>query len=155
MLGLSGYGRNVFLVCRSLILGRWTRVDPARASVVADPVHRSTVDHCGVVNVVNTGDAHIIHGAVVVELSALPTSTLIALTKVPIAVTDPAIKTYLRTPVAVIENITVAAPTPVSRSPEQTDFGSHDPRSRHPVVVVEVAAVSPVPGRPQITIAGT
>src|SRR5271157_1138903 len=115
MFGLSGYGRNVFLMRGRLILGRGTRADPARTSVVADPVHRGAVDHRSVVDVVDVGDAHIIDGTVVIELSALPTSALIALTKVSIAITDPAIETYLRAPVTVIENIPVAAPTAISR----------------------------------------
>src|ERR1039457_2192678 len=138
MLGLGGDGRDMFFMCGDLILRRWTRVDSALASVEADAVHCSTVDHRCVVNVVNIGDADIAHGTVVIKLSALPTSTLITLTKVSVAITDPAIETYLRAPVAIIENVSVAAPTPISRGPEQTDFGSHYPRSRHPVVIVEV-----------------
>src|SRR6266851_573768 len=104
MLSLNGYRRNMFLMYHRLFLRRWTPVDPAVAAVVADAVHRRVVDHGGVVNVVNVGDVHVVHRTVVEKLSVLPTSALIAVTKVSIAVTDPAIETYLRTPVALIEN---------------------------------------------------
>src|SRR5208337_3091789 len=69
MLSLNGYSRNMFLTCGSLIFGPRTRADPASAAVVADPVHRGAVNHRGVVDVVNLGDVHVVHGAVVEEVS--------------------------------------------------------------------------------------
>src|SRR5271157_4432486 len=155
MLSLNGDRRNMFLMGHRLFLRRWTPVDPTAAAVVTDPVHRGVVDHRGVVNVVDVADVDVVHRTVVVKLSVLPTSTFIALAKVSVAVTDPAVETYLRTPVAIIEDISVAAPTPIGWSPEQTGFRSHYPCPRHPVVIVEVIGVSPVPRCPEITIAGT
>jgi hypothetical protein len=144
----------MFLVRCGLFLRRWTRVDPTIAAVVTDVIHRGVVDHCRVVNVVNVGDVHVVHRTVVIKLSVLPTSTFITLTEVSIAVTDPAIKTYLRTPVAVIEDISVVAPAPIAWGPEETDLRSHDPCTRHPVVIAFVVVVGPIARCPEITLAG-
>lgn len=87
----------------SLLLRRWARTDPTIAAVVADAVNRGgIVDHRGVVNIVNIGDVHVAHRAVVEKLSALPSPALIAVTKISVAVTDAAVETYLLTPVAVV-----------------------------------------------------
>src|ERR1700680_2013798 len=103
----------MFLVRRRLFWRLRTSTDPTIAAVVTDPVHRRIVDHRGVVNVVNVGDVHVVHRTVVVKLPVLPTSAFIALTKVSVAVTDPAIEPYTRTPVAIVENVSVAAPPPI------------------------------------------
>src|SRR5271157_5364530 len=145
MLSLNGYSRNMLLTCRDLFFRPWTRADPTIAAVEADTAHRGAVDHRGVVNVVNFSDVHVVHRTVVEKVSVVPTSTLVAL----------AIETDVRAPVAIVEDISVAAPTPIGWSPEQTGFRSHHPCPRHPVVIVEVIGVSPVPRCPEITIAGT
>src|SRR5579864_2359822 len=155
MLSLNGHRRDVSATCRGLLFRPRTGVNPTIAAVIADAVHRSVVDHRGVVNVVDVGDVHVVHRTVVVKLSVLPTPTFIALAKISVAVIDPAIETYLRTPVAVVEDISVAAPTPIGWSPEQARFRSHHPCPRHPVVIVEIVSVSPVPGCPEIALAGT
>jgi hypothetical protein len=153
MLSLNGYRRNMSLTRRGLFFRPWTPVDPTIATVVTDPIHRGVVvNDRGVVNVVNVGYIHVVHRTVIVKLPVLPTSAFIALTKISVAVTDPAIEPYTRTPVAIVENVSVAAPTPIGGSPQQTAFRSHDPGTRYPVVVV--VSISPVPRRPDITIAG-
>jgi hypothetical protein len=137
----------------SLFFRPWTPVDPASATVVADPIYRGVVvNYCCVVNVVNVGYIHVVHRTIIVKLPVLPTSAFIALTKISVAVTDPAIEPYPRTPVAIVENVSVAAPTPIGGSPQQTAFRSHHPRARYPVVVV--VSVGPVPRGPDITITG-
>src|SRR5271157_6110189 len=101
MLSLNGYSRNMFLTCRGLIFSPRTRADPAIATIEADPVHRGAVNHRGVVDVVNLGDVHVVHRAVVEKVSVIPTSTFITFAVVSVAVTDPAIETDMRPPVAV------------------------------------------------------
>ena len=155
MFRLNGYRWNVFLTSHCFLLGRWAHADPAVATVVADPVHSGTVDHCCVVNVMDDGDVHVVYRTVVEKMSVIPTSALVAISVVTVAVTDATIETYLLAPIAVIENVSVAAPAPVRRSPEQPHFWSHDPGARNPVVVVVVVGVCPVPRRPEITIART
>src|SRR5579864_8527768 len=153
MLRLNGYGRDVSLTRRSFVFRPRTRADPTIAAVVADPIHGGVVDHRRVVDVVNVGDVHVVHRAVVVKLSALPMSTLVALSEVSVTVTDSTVETHLLTPVAIVEDKSVAAPTPIGWSPEQAGFRSHHPCTRHPVVIV--VGVSPVPRCPEITVAGT
>ena len=155
VLRLSGHGRGMPLTCRGLFFRPRTRSDATIAAVVADPVHRGVVDDGGVVNVVNVCDVHVVHRTVVVELSVLPPAALITLTKVSVAITDSAIKTDLLAPVALIEDVAIAAPTPVGWSPEQAGFRSHHPRTWHPVVIVVIVGVSPVAGGPEITLPRT
>jgi len=98
MLSLSGYGRNMSLVSRSLFLRRGTSVNPAVAAVVADVVDLALV-HPGVVNVVDRVDVHVIHSGVVVKMPVVPASALVATTEITVAIVDPAVETYVRSPV--------------------------------------------------------
>src|ERR1700719_2079993 len=153
MLSLNGHRRNMSLSRRGLFFRLCTSVDPTIATVITDPIHRGVVvNYRCVVNVVNVGYIHVVHRTVIVKLPVLPTSAFIALTKIYVAVTDSAIDPHTRTPVAIVENVSVASPAPIGGSPQQTGFRSHHPRARYPVVVV--VSVSPVPRGPDITIAG-
>jgi len=155
MLSLNRYRRNMSLTCRRGFFRPGTRADPTTAAVVADPVHRGAVDNSSVVNVVNYGDVYVVHRTVVEKVSVIPTSTLIAFSVVAVPVTNPAIETDMRTPVAIVEDISVAAPTPIGWSPQETDFRSHYPCTRHPVIIAEIVGVSPVSRCPEIAIAWT
>jgi hypothetical protein len=142
-------------MCHRLLLRRGTGADSPVTAVIADAVDCGVVDHGRVIDVVNVGDIHVAHGTVVIKLSALPTSTLITVTEVSVAVTDSAIEAHLLAPITVVEDVSVAAPSPIGWSPEQSRFRSHDPRARHPVVAFVSVGVGPVPRCPKITIAGT
>ena len=61
MLSLNRYSRDMSLTRRRHFLRPRTRPDPTSSAVVADPVHRGAVDHCGVVNVMNYSDVHVVH----------------------------------------------------------------------------------------------
>src|ERR1700674_1508061 len=152
MLSLNSYRRDMPLMRRSLLLRRRTRVDPAIAPVVADVVIVGIVDDGRVVHVVNDSLVHVVHGAVVEKLPVIPTSAFVAFSKVTEAITDPAVETNLWTPVALIKNKTLAAPTPIPRSPQESDFRRHHPGARHPVIIVEVVALGPVAGCPHVTV---
>jgi hypothetical protein len=115
-------------------------------------VRPGVVDYGLVVNIVNVRDVHVIHRAVVVENSVIPISASIADTTIAEAVVDATVEADMRTPVAIIPGVGVAAPTPITRGPEEANFGSHHPRTRHPEVAF--IPVSPVAGRPQITVGG-
>ncbi len=110
MLSLNCDRRYMSLMRRRLVLSRWSRVDPAVASVVADAVHCGVVDHRSVIRVVNVRDIHVVHRTVVLELSVVPTAAFIALTAVAVAIVDPAVETYVRTPVAFIESVSAVSP---------------------------------------------
>src|ERR1700730_7555634 len=93
MLSLNRYRWNMFLTCRRFFLRPGARADPTRSAVIADPVHPGAVDHCGVVNVVNYSDVHVVHRTVVEKVSVIPPSPFIAFAVVTVAVTTPAIET--------------------------------------------------------------
>src|SRR5208337_4547789 len=154
MLSLSRYRRDMSLTRRRLLFRPWTRVDSTVAAVVADVV-LVVVDHGRVVNIVNVGDVHVVHRTVVEKVPAVPTPAFVTFTEIAEAVVDPAVEAYVRTPVAVIENKSVAAPAPIGWSPQETDFRRHHPGARHPVVIVDVVVVGPVAGGPDKTVART
>src|SRR6266436_8815251 len=103
MLSLIRYRREMSLTSEGLLLARWTRADATVSAVVADAIHGGAVDHGGVVNIVNGGDIHIGHGAVVEEPAAFPASTVVAVAEVSEAVVDAAVETDLWTPITFIE----------------------------------------------------
>src|SRR5271166_201956 len=138
------------LMCRGLFRCRRASVNPAVPAVVADVVVRGVVDDGLVVNIVNIRDVYVIHRAVVVETAVIPISALIADATVAEAIVDAAVKADIRAPVAFIPGKGVAAPTPITRRPEKANLGSHHPRTRHPEV--PFLSVSPVAGRPQVTV---
>jgi hypothetical protein len=99
-----------------------------------------------VIDVVNDGSIHIVHGAIVVEYTSVPVPSLIAATAITEAVIDTAIEADVRTPVAVMPPIAPAKERPIRRRPERTDVGSNYPCSRNPVIAA--GSVSPVTGGP-------
>src|SRR5258708_38013983 len=119
-------------MCACFFFTPRTRFYPAVAAVVADAVNRGiVVDHRCVVNVVDVRDVYVGHRAVVVKPFALPSSAFLTATEVTVAIADPAIETYMRTPVAVVENKAPATPTPVACSPQHTEFRRYHPLARH------------------------
>src|SRR5208282_1430189 len=151
MLSLNRDRRDVSITPRSFFLCCRTRADSTIASVVAD-VALVVVRHVGVVNVVDVSDVHVAHGAVVEEVSIIPTPAFKTDTEITEAVIDPAVEAYVRPPVAVIEDKSVAAPAPIGWCPQEADFRRHHPSARHPVVIADIVIVGPVTGRPEITV---
>ena len=155
MLSLNGYRGDVSVACCHLVLRPRAGVYPAVTAVVADTIQcRGVIDHRCVVNVVNVGDVHIVHRAVIKEPAIVPASAFVALAEITVAVTDSAIETYVRTPIALIEKESVAPPRPIAGRPEQANLRSFYPRARHPVVITFVVIVGPIARRPYVTLAG-
>lgn len=148
MLRLSGHGRNMSFMSGSLFLSRGALVNSTIATVVADAVH-PLIYSC-VVSVVDDVVVHVIYCRVVEEMPVVPAPAFITVTEVTVAVVNTAIETYGRAPIARIENIAVAAPAPIARSPKETDLWSQHPCARHPVIFT---IPSPIPWRPNITVA--
>ena len=134
--------------CGNLIPRTGPGIDATVAAVIADVVNRGFVDY-GLVVHMNVGDVNVIDGTVVVKGAIVPISTLISDTTISVAVIDATIEANVRPPVAGIPSVGVAAPTPIARSPEQANSGSHHPRAGHPEVAL--ITIGPVAGRPQIT----
>src|ERR1039458_5246753 len=151
MFRLSCDCRNMPLACRSLLVRGWTRLNPALSAVVTDAVPVVVLDPF-VVDIVNIRDIHVVDGTVIEKVPVVPTAASITLAKVNEAVVDHAIEPDGRPPVAVIEEITAVAPAPIARSPEETFFRRHHPRSGHPVVIRNVVVIGPIARRPEIAI---
>ncbi len=116
MLGLHRSRTDVSLACCSFLGSTGPGIDSSLSAVVANTIH-GVVNHRGVVGVVNVGDVYAIHGSVIVKISTVPITALIAVTVVAIAVVNAAIEPNLRTPVSGIPHVGVAAPSPVAGCP--------------------------------------
>src|SRR6202167_410955 len=154
MLGLSGHRTNVSLMRRSLLGWCRTRTNSTITAVVAHVIDGCMTDGC-VVDVMNIGDIHVEHSAIVEEVPVVPTTALESNSEIAETIIDSAIETNRRPPIAVIEDKAVTTPTPIPRRPEIPDLGGQHPSPRHPIVVIEIVAPSPVTGRPEIIIART
>src|ERR1700757_1154005 len=152
MLNLCSYGRNMSFTRGSLFRRRRAFVDSPIAAIVADAGKRAVVDDCRVVDVVNFGDAQVVHGAVVKKVALLPPSSFITMAEVTVAIVDSAIETHNWAPITLVENKTASAPGPITWRPEQTDPRCKNPCARNPIVVVIVPG--PIAGRPDIVVAG-
>ena len=155
MLRLRRHRRNMSLARHCLLFRPRASIDAAVAAVVAHAVDRVAVpvNDRGVVNVVDVGHIDVVDRTVVEKPPVLPPAALVTLAEIPIAIVNAAIKTYLRRPVAFVEEEAAAAPRPVSRRPEQARTGCQYPCSRNPVVVGVVVVISPISRRPDVPLA--
>jgi hypothetical protein len=151
---LSGYGSDMSVSGCNLIFRPGTGVYSSIAAVVADPIDRGSIYDRGVVNVMNVYHVHIVHRTVVEEASAVPPPAFVALAEITIAVGDAAVETDMRTPVAFMEKKAVAAPTPITRRPQETDLGWLHPSARDPIVISVIVVVGPVARSPNVTLGG-
>src|SRR5580704_4978277 len=140
-----------FASCGFLLRG-WTSVNPAVA-VIAH-VHVVMNVHMFVVDVMEPA-ADVPDVRVVKEMAALPASAVETGAEPTEAVINAAIETYCGTPEASVPNEAGAAPSPPSRSPEETDFGRFDPRAGNPKIIACVVIVVPISRRPKIAVTGT
>src|SRR5579863_807777 len=112
------------LTCSHLFFTRRTCRDPTVAAVVADSIHNGFMHHGCVVNIMNIHHVHVGDGAVIEEVSAVPSPAFEADAKVAESVGDPAVEPHVRTPVPFMENKRASAPTPIGWSPEESNFWS-------------------------------
>ena len=153
--GLRRRGREVSAAGNPLLFGCRSRVGSTVAAVVADAVHAGIVDDGLVVCVVNNRGVYIHDRGVVEELPALPVSALEASAHVSESIENATVEPDPFSPVASVPDVNAVAPAPISRSPQETNFGRESPRARHPVVVAIVIVPSPIAGRPEIARART
>src|SRR5579863_453532 len=127
-----------------------TRAQSTGAAVETGAVHGRVVHDDGAVDVgvVDDSFVHVNDSGVVCEHAAAPFSADEADAAVAEAVVNATIEADVRSPIAGVPCINAAAPTPVTRSPEQPDAGWCNPHSRHPVVAS--GAVRPIAGRPKV-----
>src|SRR5215470_7005437 len=149
VLDLSCRGSEMPLVGRGLFWRRRPCLYSVLPSVVADARHR-VIHHPRAADIVNNSDVDVVYGTVVEEVSVLPTSAFVAIAEITESVNDAAIKADLRAPIAIVENIGAVLPSPIARRPEETDLRGQNPRTRHPVVIVEIGVPSPVARHPDV-----
>ncbi len=125
-------------------------VEPTASTVVADSA--VVVVNSVVIDIVNNVDIHVVNGAVVVEHTSVPISSLITAAHVTESVIDSAIEADVRTPVSVMPAIGPANERPIRRRPERADIGSNHPCAGNPII--SRGSVSPVTGCPYIVVAG-
>src|SRR6266705_2960883 len=118
----------------------------APAAVKADP--RTIVDDRRVVGIVNDGDVHVGHRAVVVVVATSPVAAEKADTGVAETVVNAAVEADFGSPVARVPNVEAVFPSPIPWSPEQADLRREYPCSRDPEMAVRT--VSPVARDPNV-----
>src|SRR5579863_9619418 len=92
MLSLYGDRRDVPLIRRRFFLRCGACFYSSVATVVANPIHGDVIDR-RVVNVVDIGDVHIAHGAVIEKMSIVPASARKTHAEIPESIVDSTIET--------------------------------------------------------------
>ena len=108
-------------------------------------IHIRVVNHCGI---------HPHYGGVVGESPTAPLSACESLAHVAVAVIYSAVVADIVSPIAFVEPVSPAVPTPPWRSPHCTRVRCGHPRAGNPVVPF-VVTPRPVPGRPHPTLLRT
>ncbi len=121
LLRLCGDPSNMALTCCRFLLRSGARGNSSWATVVAD-VTNGVVGYIFDIHVVDNVDIDVHHVAVIEKVSALPATAEEAHAEVAETVIDSAIESDLRTPIAVIENVSAVVPPPIGRSPEKSSF---------------------------------
>lgn len=109
----------------------------ATSAVVADAVSCAIHNHSAVdIRIADDRPVHVYNGRVVAKTVADPPSTIEAGAVVAKPIIHAAIEAYRRPPVAFMEGIDAATPTPVARCPQQANCGRLNPGSWNPVIAV-------------------
>jgi hypothetical protein len=143
---------NMFLAGESLLLRSWPGGNSVRATIKAGVVvidDRRVVDNrCIHISVPDHRPVHVYCRCVVSEDPTAPLAAGKAASTITEAIVNAAVKAYLRSPIAFMEDIdTAVSPAPISRRPKIARLRSLHPCARHPIVVTN-AIPCPVTGRP-------
>ena len=149
---LIGRGLEVLLVEGRSLLFRLNCTDTAVAAVEADAAVVVVYNDGPGIDVVNVNHVDVVDAAIVGEGAMIPVAALVANTTVTEAVVDTTVEAYVRTPVTGMEDVSAAAPAPVTRCPENTNCGRLNPYAGNPVVAFRTPC--PIARRPEISIAG-
>ena len=146
-LDLRGHGRGTLLMQYGKLTWVGMRLQASVSTVVGDASH-VVHHHIPLINVVDVRNVHMIDGAVVVEVIAIPIAPAVAQAGVAIPVVDAAIEADVAGPEAVMEAVPIALVPPVARSPERAGIGCRDPCPGNPEV--SLRGIVPVAGGPEI-----
>jgi hypothetical protein len=150
ILKLRGHGRNAGAAIGCDLGGLRANVDAAASTVVGDAVVDGPVVHDdgAVVDVRDASCVDVVDGAVVVEVTAPPVATVIAVAGVAVAIVNAAVEADVRAPEAAMEDVAATEEAPVGGGPKGTIEGRSAPGAGNPVVAD--GSVSPVAGCPEI-----
>lgn len=149
MLGLHRGSRRVLFASSSLLGGSGLCGGAAGTAIVANAIHRGgVVDDGSVVGVVDHRGVHVGYGGVVVISAAAPFTTGEAHSGITESVSYATIEADMRSPISSVPQITATAPTPITRSPEQSDGRGDYPRARYPEIAVR--AIRPITWGPDV-----
>ena len=127
-----------------------TNLNPTVSAVETDPhiVHSNRV----AIHVVDDSGVDVVDRTVIKEVAGVPVPALVAGARIAEPVVDAAVEADMRPPIAAEVAITAMHRAPVAGSPERTLIRCLHPHARNPVVARRSPA--PVPGGPEIVIAG-
>src|SRR5580700_2794667 len=139
---------SFFLCCRSPVhAARPVKAGASRRVVV--------IDHRLGVNVVNHRDIHVIHRAIIEEVTAFPASPFIPIADISKTVINSTVETDLGAPVTAIPRVHSVVPAPITRRPQEAGSRCLYPSARHPIIIAIIVAPSPIARRPYISIIWT
>src|SRR5579863_3719470 len=150
MLLLGRHWSHVPLARVPFLLRRWAIVEATLAAVVRDAGTIFLNDRRPI-RVVNDRLVHMHDRGVVEEVIILPTSAFKSISEVSKSIVNSAVETDVRSPISAVPEKCAAAPAPPARRPQKSWLRRQHPRSRHPVIPVNVV-VRPITRRPQISI---
>jgi len=150
MLGLEICRFLMRLLRRGFFFRRRRRNRSVLASIEAGVIGGHVVgDDLFIIDVCDVRAADVVDGAIVEERTVIPAAALITGAAITKAVRNSAVKTDVRTPIALVEYIEAVYKPPISGRPEQARMRRRNPGTRHPVVIQIVP--SPIPRRPHVT----
>jgi hypothetical protein len=106
----------MFVACGSL-RGVRPELKPTVAAVVTDPDGIFMIRDTVAVDIAHVVLIHMTDRGVVVEVSAAPVATFVAVAAVAVAIVNPAVEADVRTPVATAPTVVAAGIAPVPRRP--------------------------------------
>ena len=118
MLLLFGRTLDMPVTHRRLLTRIRTIIDPARTTIIADPVDSYIPDHRSIdVSIVYDRSIDTRHRRIIPETTTIPFPTIISTTAISTAIVDPSIVTYMRPPITGIPPVDPTYITPITWRP--------------------------------------
>ncbi len=151
MLALGRSGFDVPITCDRHLRRGGLGIDPV-AAVVTHPVHGNVVDYGLVVDIGDIDVVDVVDGAVVVQAPTLPVAPFIAFAAVAVAVVHAAIESDVAAPITGVPAEKFAGNAPIAGRPQVLRLWRDHPRTRHPVIVLDVVTPGPIARGPYIAL---
>src|ERR1700733_2128462 len=126
----------------------------AIAAIEADSRYADVVHDRFVVDIGEVHGTDVDGRAVIEKMSALPITALVASAAIAETIVHAAVESDLGSPVSGVPNEYGAVGCPISRRPQIAGLRCFNPRTGHPVIILDVITPGPVARRPDITVSG-